>query len=147
MQRSLDRESWSTIGQVQAMGNSASATHYAFADKAPHEGHAYYRLVVVDVDASEAITPWVMVEWEAPVLHCWPNPATGLLLVDLGEHIDRATIHILDPSGRPVTFRQQRDDDDEVRIDLNGLPAGPYWIRVSDGEWVRTARVVLAPMR
>lgn len=144
VQRSLDRSEWHTIGQVQAVGNSATATHYAFADEAPHEGDAYYRLVVMDVDATEAPTPWVMVEWEAPVLHCWPNPTTGALLIDLGEHIDRAAVHILDPSGRPVTFRQQRDGDDEVRIDLSGVPAGPYWIRVIDGEWVRTARVVVA---
>jgi hypothetical protein len=34
-----------------------------------------------------------------------------------------------------------------VRIDLSGQPAGTYWIRGSDGEWVRTGRVVLTPER
>ena len=144
VQRSLDREVWQTIGQVQAAGNSQSARAYRFADTAPHEGDAYYRLAVIDLDDAESFTPWVMVEWEAPILHCWPNPTTGTFLVDLAERIDRADIRVLDRLGSSVPFRQERDGDDEVRMDLSGQPAGVYWIRVADGDWVRTGRVVLA---
>lgn len=145
VQCSLDRMVWQTIGQVQAAGNSLGQSHYGFSDTAPHEGDAYYRLAVIDIDATESLIPWVMVEWEAPILHCWPNPTTGAFLIDLGERIDRADIRVLDRLGNTVPFRQYRGGDDEVRIDLSAQPAGTYWIRVAEGDWVRTGRVVLAP--
>lgn len=142
VQRSADRLHWATIGSVPASGNSASAISYRLSDPHPYEGDTYYRLAMIDQDASERLTPWVMAHWEAPMLHCWPNPTSGSFLIDLGERIDRANVQLMDHLGRAVSVHTCRSGDDELLIDMGDLPEGTYWIRVSDGTWERTGRIV-----
>ncbi|HEY8402538.1 MAG TPA: discoidin domain-containing protein, partial [Cytophagaceae bacterium] len=50
--RSFDAEQYSTIGYVEAVGNSNSINFYHFNDEAFYSDHAYYQLRVIDNDGS-----------------------------------------------------------------------------------------------
>jgi hypothetical protein len=50
VERSLDGEFWSEIGQVKGSGTTTSVTAYTFTDHYPVVGYQYYRLRQVDFD-------------------------------------------------------------------------------------------------
>jgi hypothetical protein len=50
VERSLDGEFWSEIGQVKGSGTTTSVTAYTFTDHHPVVGYQYYRLMQVDFD-------------------------------------------------------------------------------------------------
>jgi hypothetical protein len=144
VERSLDLWNWEPIGQVKAAGNSVGERNYQLIDTRPYEEDSYYRLAVVDLDGSSTTSAIIKTEWEAPALHCWPSPNDGSFLVALGAHAEEGRVTVLDQYGREVAFRQRREGDDEVRIDLVDVAGGVYTVRASDGTWSRTGRVLVA---
>lgn len=143
VERSLDMIEWSVLGDVPAAGNTSSERHYRFEDRSPLEAYVYYRFAMVDLDGSEKLSPVLRTEWEAPMLHCWPNPDPGSFLVDLGSEVGAAALSVIDQYGRPVAFDFWREGDDEVRILLRGCPAGVYTVRATLNERSRTGRAVV----
>jgi len=143
VQRSVDLWDWRTIGRVEAAGNAVTQHNYRFTDEAPLEQDLYYRLSIVDQDGTVRTSPIVRTGWEAPTLHCWPNPAPGSFLVALGEHRDLTTLKVLDLYGREVDFEALREGDDEVRVLLTDPRPGIHIVQATDGALVRTGRVVI----
>jgi len=79
-------------------------------------------------------------------LELYPNPATETVLLRLpGAPTPRpATVDVLDVLGRPVRRRTVRlGATDAVPVDLRGLPAGLYVLRVACAEGEYTGRVVV----
>ena len=52
VERSTDGRTFNTIGRVNAAGFSTTEIKYSFTDEAPADGKNYYRLVLVDKDAT-----------------------------------------------------------------------------------------------
>ncbi|NJN35007.1 MAG: T9SS C-terminal target domain-containing protein, partial [Saprospiraceae bacterium] len=52
VQRSKDGKTFTTIGQVKAVGNSLTLQRYEFSDENPLSGTNYYRLNAVDLDGA-----------------------------------------------------------------------------------------------
>lgn len=67
-----------------------------------------------------------------------------VVLVNRARMINALAKAGLDHTAPSRMSDELRRSADEVRIDLGGLPEGAYWVRVTDGDWVRTARVVVA---
>lgn len=61
----------------------------------------------------------------------YPNPSNGILNVDLTSFTGLSAIEVMDISGRVV--RKIHDASGKVTIDLNGMPASIYLIRISNG--------------
>ena len=79
-------------------------------------------------------------------LELYPNPATETVQVRLpGLATARATtVQVLDMLGRPVRQRTaQLGGAETVAVDLRGLPAGIYAVRVQTSEAEYTGRVVV----
>lgn len=144
VERSWDLWNWEPIGQLMAAGDSQLEHAYTFSDTDPLEGDNFYRLSVVDVDGTARSSPIVRTEWEAPVLHCWPNPTAGSFLVDLHDHVGSAVLHVIDATGRPVHASITPFDDDERTVHLIDAPPGAYLVKAVDGDWTRSARVILS---
>jgi hypothetical protein len=144
VERSTDLWSWDVIGRIGASGTAITQHDYRFTDTSPLEMDTYYRLAIVDLDGTSTTSPIIKTEWEAPTLHCWPSPSTGSFLVALGVHPDEAKLEVLDQHGRQVPFRQRREGDDEIRVDLVDVPGGLYTVRATHGTWIGTGRVVIA---
>lgn len=73
----------------------------------------------------------------------FPNPANDIITVEANAGSE-ALIALLDPTGREViamrSFRQYGDLA-RTQLDLGGLPAGTYLVRVQDGSTVTVRRV------
>ena len=79
-------------------------------------------------------------------LEIYPNPATETVQLRLpGVPTARpATVAVLDMLGRPVRQRSaQLSATDAVQVDLRGLPAGLYAVRVTCADVEYTGRVVV----
>lgn len=77
-------------------------------------------------------------------LQVYPNPTAGTLTVELPQDIslDGATLQVIDLYGRVLQTRTTLDYRQE--LDLSGLPAGTYFVRVQTaGQSVWTERIVL----
>lgn len=143
VQRSPDGETWSDLQRTQAMGNASTTHLYEATDILPIEGDSYYRLVAVDLDGSTDRSRNVKVNWSTITLRLWPNPANDELWLDLGDHADAAIITLGDGTGRAHRVPHERAGTDEVRLGLHELEPGVYSITAQDGEWIRSARVVV----
>ena len=136
IERSPDGQDFAPIGTIAAAGESQHRIDYRFLDAFPLRGANYYRLRQVDTDGAYELTSVTVVfmgqETSTPVV--FPNPTADLLNVSFTMPVDgTAYFQIIDASGRVV---RDRDLDLErgprtVPVNLNGLAAGPYELRVT----------------
>lgn len=79
-------------------------------------------------------------------LHISPNPSTGLLKIDLPEGFRNGSLYVVNAWGQ-VDFFEKTDLQNSLSVDLQGKPAGLYWIILQDtaGEILATARAIISP--
>ncbi|GAB2852936.1 FG-GAP-like repeat-containing protein [Hymenobacter ruber] len=124
VQRSLNGETFGSIGFVDGLGSSDKGGTYTITDeRAP--GLAYYRLRSVDFDGTAAYSPVVTSSCASSAdipmrLTLVPNPAQHHVQV-LGA---TAAVQLLDLTGRVI--RQQASPES---LDLDGLAPGLYLVR------------------
>ncbi len=77
----------------------------------------------------------------------YPNPASGKVFVDLvGFEYKPMAVQVVDLTGRIVTektFVASGESNRQLELDVNALPGGMYYIRVNDGEVMRTRSLVV----
>ena len=147
VERSLDGQSFETIGKVAAIGNSVVAQDYRYEDQEPAL-ISYYRLRMVDVDGAEQLSEIVVVEREATrldIAQVFPVPTSGLLNVQLSSETERTLdLVVTDVFGKEV-LRQQVTAAAGITthgIDLSTLTDGVYQVTITDGASRITRRVV-----
>jgi len=67
----------------------------------------------------------------------YPNPTNGMLTIET-DGVPVLEVQVIDLSGRV----QVRNNDRQYRVDLSGLPAGTYMVRLTTDRGVTTHRVV-----
>ena len=72
------------------------------------------------------------------IVHVMPNPTTGLVTIT-GKDLKQAEIH--NTFGQRVAYAQ--GDGERIIIDLNGLPAGIYFVAVTNEEGRRCVQKVV----
>ncbi|MBK6831172.1 MAG: M36 family metallopeptidase [Flavobacteriales bacterium] len=140
VEHSTDGQRWSRIGTLTAAGNSFTTTSYAFLDRTPATGTNYYRLFMVDRDATAEHSPIVAAEWKKTGMRCYPNPSDGSLWIDAPQD---ATIDVFDALGRNVSFSTLFAQDGLRRIALTSAVAGVHLVRIDTGHEVLMERVVV----
>ena len=74
----------------------------------------------------------------------YPNPTSGLLLVDLPQHAGTAQVILYDLHGRQVL--RQMGNTPSLTLDLSAVPNGMYVLKVQGDGWLQSqsARVIVA---
>ena len=126
VERSLTGTEFEPVGQVDAAGDSEVTKTYDFTDSGLDAGAYFYRLRQVDLDGSFAFSGVREVTLDGVEgLSVFPNP--------VGDRLQLSA----DVSG---TVRIYRNDGALVResnaagreINVLGLPAGQYWLRIGE---------------
>jgi hypothetical protein len=96
------------------------------------------------IDAYQAVVNALglvgMEEREVPRASVWPNPATqALAIMASGSGVARIAIH--DPAGRTVSS-SVHGGGGPIEVDVAGLPAGVYVVRLEQSGEVSIARFV-----
>ncbi|MFC5271948.1 T9SS type A sorting domain-containing protein [Adhaeribacter terreus] len=133
IQRSQDARTFEIIGTEKAQGNSQHLKRYAFADKNPLAGLAYYRLKQVDLDGTVAYSKIEQVNNQAgkPEIRLYPNPTTGNLSVTATTSMDQ--IRIVNALGQEVYSNSGKLTAYET-VDVSALPNGVYQVIIGAGK-------------
>lgn len=133
VERSADGKQYEPMSIV---GSQNLASHvYNTIDKAPYQGHNYYRLSVVNQDGSRQVAAFTQVLIDrGAVVNIYPNPAKDELHIAMtGKNIGAATVQLVDMNGRVVLTKALDKADNS--IDLKSFTKGMYLLRlVSDRE-------------
>ena len=118
VERSKDGVVFDSIGSV-----SAGKSSYVYMDLRPLPGRSLYRLRQVDLDGSASYYGPVSVRLDSGLIRLFPNPVAGRLRItgDVGPEQEVVIFHA---DGRPA--RRGHGN----AIDVRGLPAGVYYLRL-----------------
>ena len=134
VEKSVDGSSWTTLGQISAVGSSSSAKAYRFTDKAG--GAAMYRVKQVDIDGAISYTDIVRTSCSSKAffMNLYPVPARDKLTVVIGSDKSiRTTLQVLDNYGRtvlmvPVVITKGLNN---FSLPISQLAQGQYYIKGS----------------
>lgn len=139
VERSLDGIYFTTVGTVNAAGNSTVVKGYNFSDTyTGPENSIYYRLQEVDKDgkkwASKIVKLSVNAAATAPVI--WPNPVTNVLTLKWEGAPAQVTCIISNAEGKQVLMRKQTANTQQLQLNTRQLSAGTYILTVltTDGQ-------------
>ncbi|HVS96848.1 MAG TPA: T9SS type A sorting domain-containing protein [Puia sp.] len=145
IERSVDGETWETIGMVRAQGNSAVASDYSFTDERPAGGTNFYRLQMVDLDNSFTYSEVKVVRTSViGQISFYPNPARDYVNVSLGNGnagAGTATVRLISLAGQ--VMQQQRIAQAPgavVSFRVSNYPAGIYILSVVAADGSRDSR-------
>jgi hypothetical protein len=124
VQRSSNGSDYTTIGEVGAKGNSATASSYSYTDKSPYNGIDYYRLQMVNLDGSFAYSwPSVVRSELVQNISVFPNPAKNYIYVTLGGSVATNAVRLIDLNGK--VLQEQRLNAGSLNTTIS-LPVSGY---------------------
>jgi len=130
IERSSTAKHWNIVGEVVAKGESKGSLTYSFADRSPLRGNNFYRLKMVDFDASFAYSRIVTVNFpEAERISIYPNPVGAELSITVAAELDITGLEILDQAGKTMLSKPF----DGNNVNTGSWSSGLYLIRLSSG--------------
>ncbi len=130
--RSTDFHSWEELTRITGNGTSSVRHQYSFTDSYEYTGLVYYRIGQTDFDGVEELLPTVSVNLNCTnsFVKVYPNPANNIINVVVNGRHNNASEYIVltDVLGRVVSSVQRTDVI--TQLDISGLAAGNYYIRI-----------------
>lgn len=144
IERSLDGESFASLGRVPSAGNSNSLKTYSFTDHAAAEklaGSVYYRLKMVDVDGTFEYSPVELVslpDQSFKIISVSPNPFGENILINVQNRKEQLVeLKLLDQQGNVLLQQTEhlRPGVPELSIrELDKLSPGIYFLKINASE-------------
>ncbi len=149
VERSTDAQEYKAFANVKAKGNSTTETKYAAVDPLPAKGVNYYRLKMVDKDASFMYSKIVTIKVNADAsleTRVMPNPFTGKLDIYLTlPHACTVSFNFVDINGKVVYSKEVKGLKGFnwfVVNDLEKLPTAPYILNLVTDEQKFTQKLI-----
>lgn len=134
IEHSMDTHLFSSIGKVNASGNSSLVKNYQYQHNNPSAGLHYYRLKMIDKNGkpttSEIVS--VLVKDNGRSFYLYPNPARSQVTLVYPQAQKSAGILILDNKGAVVLSTTVNAGSTRKDINIQSLPAGWYSIQFGD---------------
>lgn len=142
IQRSGDAASWTKIGYVESQNsNSSSQLTYHFNDVSPLQGKGYYRLKMVDLDASFAYSRVVSVDIKGEMVYVLPNPTSGTIKLSKSNLSEVKKVELVNTNGQVVYKAKQIPAEG---INVKGLVSnGAYVLRVNYADGTQSSHKIV----
>jgi hypothetical protein len=141
VQRSANGKDWSRLETVEGSGNTSKDQFYASFDPAPYPGTSYYRILQVDLDGKQNISPVVSVHVDLQkAISIYPNPVSYSLTVQLAAG-GKYDISLLDQSGQTLKTIHQAGSSPEINV--SDLVNGIYFLRIANANHIEMREVVV----
>ncbi len=121
-------------------GKYPNGGSYAFTAKS-QSGKQYFQLKMVDLDGSIEYSDVVStkVDCGKSSINVYPNPVRGnrFVTVEFGSVLETENISIIDANGRQIrqlSSSNDGSDNYQIRIELDGLAQGMYFIQTTSGQ-------------
>lgn len=146
IERSADGEKWTTIGSVQAKGNSAVVSNYTFSDERSLSGTGFYRLRMIDLDNSYGYTEVKVIRTTiVNNISFFPNPAREYVNVSLGTGSGtQVTIRLVNSAGQVLQEKTAASGAGVVvTFPVGNYTPGVYILSVVGADGFRESRQLL----
>lgn len=134
LERSPDAVAFTRFQTLPAAIHSTTPRHYNGLDPSPFLEGTFYRLRSVDRDGRSALSdPIFIPAGPGASLGVWPNPAQGMLTLQLGSGpLAPCRAQLCNALGQVVLSQtwQAEDGSRPLTLQLGGLPAGMYHLQV-----------------
>ncbi|WP_221389736.1 ice-binding family protein [Dyadobacter sp. NIV53] len=134
IEHSVNGKSWKNIATVAAKGESSALVSYLYSDLTPKQGSNFYRLKMIDSDATFAYSRIQNVEIGMTNLRTvlYPNPAFDKLTLDVDDINQIERVQLNDILGK-VVYDQSRTSLTGIsaNVDMNNLSSGMYIARIT----------------
>ncbi|MEO6949422.1 MAG: T9SS type A sorting domain-containing protein [Ginsengibacter sp.] len=147
VQRSIDGVNFSTIGKVDAAGNSSTTKEYIYNDNQAYtlgESQLYYRLELVDKDGRKAYSKIVTVTLTLSpnMFTIFPNPVHDFFTIRYSSQ-EKSSLFIFDINGKQV-YRGalEANNNGTQKVDVSNLPAGTYIIKSVSNQRTETQKLI-----
>jgi alpha-tubulin suppressor-like RCC1 family protein len=145
--RSYDGAHWTVEGKVDAAGNSSVLLKYSFNDIVSQSGVVYYQIIETDIDGtttrSQTITLTSDILKQISII---PNPNNGQFIIETHGLTGMNTlINLYDALGRQVYQASENFSNGITakNIAVNNLPAGIYFITISDLNYTNRQKLII----
>lgn len=126
VQYSEDAKNWNLIGTVISKGESTSLLNYQFVHAEPANGENYYRLKMIDRDATFAYSRVVEISFDLPSsLMVYPNPVVSQATIETPDWSKVKEVFLINTTGKRISMSAASD-----KIDLSNVSAGIYIIQL-----------------
>lgn len=147
VERSVDGRSFAAVGQVLATGSSSIEKRYSFIDPSLAGSVYFYRLKMVDKDASFAYSSIVKLQQNAAQkIVVTPNPFTSIIQINATvKESGVADIRLLDQYGRVIyqTVHTVVQGTNSIQLTkLPSLPAAHYLLQWNSNGITYTEKLV-----
>lgn len=144
IQRSLDGNSFTTIGAVHSTGNSTATKNYSYTDNTIsnlNAGRIFYRLQIVDIDGKLTYSKMEVVKPAADMpVSIAPNPVHDHIIVSSQYKLNM--LSIINIMGQVLRTVSLTGSANPQTIDVRELPAGNYFIKAVGEEQVWTKHFI-----
>jgi hypothetical protein len=144
IERSMDGRSFISIGKTLY---AKDVYDYTYSDKTLDKGTTYYRLKLIDLDGKSQYSNIVSVQsnCEEQSIQVYPTISNGTVYVSLPESYEKASLSVFNLLSQQLTL-SPADNGQRLRsINLNGLSAGTYFIRITNGNHVESYKIIYKP--
>jgi len=155
VERSYDNESFEFFRKVNAIGESNAINAYQTVDLNTSIDTVYYQLKAYDFDENLYIINKVVTAIRETVssvlelssywddkLKIYPNPAQDYLHLS-NLNIIGFEVQIIDTNGKLIQVTKPKfETDNEIQINIESLPKGIYFIKITDGTNEQTFKVL-----
>jgi hypothetical protein len=131
--KSMDGNTWSTVGHVIAVGNSSNTTNYTFSDPSNTlSSLAYYKIMQYDLDGQSLVFETMTVEekcshnLEGPIVY--PNPTVDALNIN---QVKEGRLEIIDATGRIIYYSNLKNGQN--KLDIKHISVGMYTLNILSG--------------
>jgi hypothetical protein len=141
IERSANARQWQLLATRPTKGKNIT---YTYTDALPLPITGFYRLKMIDIDGSFAYSPVVKVAGNSITsLQLGPNPATSYLAVTFSQPGNQLLrLQVLNTAGQVVKEKVMASTG-YIRLDLEGLTRGQYYLVVTDNQRVLESRAFL----
>jgi hypothetical protein len=147
VERSYDGINYIKIGQVQAAGFSTNLRSYQFTDANVAKALIFYRLKMVDVNASYKLSPVRVVtraDGSIQEFLLYPNPAPFYVNIVLNEVAAKdMQVQVTNQMGQVVKTVIVSKGSQLIKLDVSLFPKGIYAIALRGDEAVQVKKLVV----
>jgi hypothetical protein len=137
IERSADGTNFTSIGRINASGNSTDKKYYSYTDRQPLAATNFYRLRLTDLDGAFTYSKVIAVKNNNNLitLELFPNPVSDMLQVQLpSKQKETVQVTITDAAGKSVFSKTQliNEGNNAISIPVQQLPKGMYYLVVDN---------------
>lgn len=145
IERSTDGTTFKNISTQTSVQNNSSRS-FAYTDYAFPAGIVFYRIKIIEKDGTVFYTKIASLnnKFSEPFVVS-PNPASDHIMISHGSSTSQlANVKLLDGAGRlvKVLSKQLIAAGNKLRIPLDGLSAGTYYVEIEGGEYFKVVKKI-----